>query len=393
VSYGLYLHIPFCATKCPYCDFYSGAFAAERIPGYVTAVEAEVERVAAEPVVAALAAGGAATTCFLGGGTPSHLEARDLRRLLGAVGARLPLAAGAEVTAECNPESLSEEKAAALADLGVNRVSLGVQSLDDATLRRLGRPHDAAQALRAARVARARFPQVNFDLIVGVPGLARAAVGETLDRLLELGPDHLSAYGLTVEPGTVFGARAARGELREAPDAEHLAHDALVETRAAAAGLRRYEVSNYARPGAECRHNLEIWRGGHYVGLGPSAHSYLPAAPFGLRRANVPDLAAYVGRLGGGGSPVGMEERPDRAQAIAETLLLGLRLTEGIDLESFAGRFGTSLDEATAGRAAPLLAGGFLVRRDGRLAATPRGRRVLDALLANLAPPRPLAAA
>lgn len=384
MSYGLYLHIPFCATKCPYCDFYSGAFAADRIPSYLDAVAVEIERTAAEPEVGALLNRGPAESLFLGGGTPSHLPPDDLARLLGAIRRRLPLAGDAEVTAEANPESLDAEKAAALRDLGVNRVSVGVQSLDDAVLSRLGRPHDARQAAAAAVLARAQFSRVNFDLILAVPGLTRAALARTLDRLLDLGPDHLSAYGLTFEPGTAFGALKARGDLHEMPDDEYVAQDELTEERCRQAGLERYEVSNYARAGEACRHNLAIWRGGYYLGLGPSAHAYLPAGEHGMRRANVADLGAYVARIQRGESPVARVERLGAEAAIAECLLLGLRLAEGVDLDAFERRFSISFEAATGGAAEPLLTRGLLARRGRRLVATPSGRWVLDSILLRL---------
>jgi oxygen-independent coproporphyrinogen-3 oxidase len=385
VEYGIYLHTPFCATKCPYCDFYSGVFPEALVAKYVAGVVTEIERAARDPLVEPLRTHGAATSLFLGGGTPSHLPPAALTRLLGAIRATFPLAPAAEVTVECNPESLTPDQAAHLRDLGVERVSVGVQSLDDAVLARLGRPHDAAAALAAARLARAVFPRVNFDLIVAVPGLARESLRATLDLLLALGPDHLSAYGLTIEPGTGFGALAARGELAEEPDEEYLAQDAMVEAAAARAGLRRYEVSNHARPGEECRHNLAIWRGGFYVGFGPSAHSYLPAGEHGLRRANGKDLARYLGQIERGESPVESAAIVSPEQAMAEALLLGLRLAEGIDRAAFARRFGVTLEAATGGEVGPLVAGGFLAVNDTRLRATPRGRAVLDLVLARLA--------
>lgn len=385
LEYGIYLHTPFCATKCPYCDFYSGVFPEPLVAKYVAAAAAEVEQVAADPLVAPLRARGTATSLFVGGGTPSHLPPAALTRLAGAIRAAFPLAPGAEITVECNPESLTREQAAHLRDLGVERVSVGVQSLDDLALARLGRPHDAAAALAAARLARAVFPRVNFDLICAVPGLTRESLRATLDQLLALAPDHLSAYGLTIEAGTAFGALAARGELAAEPDEEYMAQDALVEEQAAAAGLRRYEVSNYARPGEECRHNLAIWRGGFYLGFGPSAHSYLPAGEHGLRRANGKDLARYLAQLERGDSPVATAEAVSHEQAMAESLLLGLRLAEGIELETFARRFGVTLADATGGELAPLVAGGFLVLDRARLCATPRGRAVLDLVTARLA--------
>jgi oxygen-independent coproporphyrinogen-3 oxidase len=384
-GYGIYLHTPFCATKCPYCDFYSGVFPESWIAPYVAAVKAEVARAASEPLVARLRAGGAAASLFVGGGTPSHLDPGALAELLAAIRAAFPLAPGAEVTVECNPESLDAERAAVLRDLGVDRVSLGVQSLDDRVLVRLGRPHDAAAAFSAARRARAAFPRVNYDLILAVPGLTRTSLARTLERLLALAPDHLSAYGLTLEPGTVFGALAARGDLRPAPDEEYLAQDELVAAAAARARLLRYEISNFARPGEECRHNLAIWRGGFYLGLGPSAHSYLPGGAHGVRRANGRDLAAYVAQLARGESPAGPAETVSTEQAMAEFLLLGLRLTAGIELATFGRRFGIDLAAATGGEMAALVDAGFLTLAGGRLAATARGRAVLDSILGRLA--------
>ncbi len=267
----------------------------------------------------------------------------------------------------------------------MNRVSVGVQSLDDDVLRTLGRPHDAAQALAAARLARATFPRVNFDLILATPGQTRASLTAALDRLLALEPDHLSAYGLTLEPGTVFGARAARGELEPAPDTEYLAADAIVESAAERAGLRRYEISNYARPGRECAHNLAIWRGGFYAGLGPSAASTLPGGAYGRRRTNVADLAAYIRKVRAGESPVATEELLDRRAAMTEALLLGLRLEEGVSLRGFAARFAASLPEVLGSALPPLVTAGFLALLGDRLRATARGRPILDSILARLA--------
>jgi oxygen-independent coproporphyrinogen-3 oxidase len=379
---GLYLHTPFCATKCPYCDFYSGVFPDQGVPGFERAFAAEARAAAADPDLAAWLTREPVTSVFLGGGTPSHLPAPALRALFQTLREHFPLAAAAEITAEANPESLTAEKADLLLALGVNRVSVGVQSLIDPVLRALGRPHDAETAFHAAALARARFPAVNFDLILAAPGLTPAGVASTVDRLLELGPDHLSAYGLTIEPGTGFGARAARGELTPAPDEEYLAEDELVTVAAARAGLFRYEISNYARPGAECAHNLAIWRGGYYLGLGPSAASTLPGGAFGRRRTNVADLAAYVGSWGAG-RPCAEEELLTREAAMIETLLLGLRLNEGIAGTRFEQRFGTSLAAALPVLPA-LVAGGFLTWDSAHLQLTERGRPLLDAILGRL---------
>jgi len=384
LEFGLYLHTPFCATKCPYCDFYSGVFPETWVEPYVAAVRAEVAAAARDPLVAPLATRGRAASLFIGGGTPSHLAPAALERLVVGIRDRFPLAPDAECTVECNPESLTADRARALRDLGVDRVSVGVQSLDDRVLARLGRPHDAAAAYAAACLARASFPRVNFDLILAAPGLARRSLEQTLDRLLALTPDHLSAYGLTIEPGTVFGALAARGELRAAPDEEYLVQDEMVAARAARAGLERYEVSNFARPGEECRHNLAIWRGGFYLGFGPSAHSYLPGGAYGFRRANERDLARYAGRLERGESPAAPAESVNAEQAMAEFLLLGLRLTAGIELAAFARRFGIELAAAAGGELERLVGGGFLELAGACVRTTPRGRAVLDTVLGRL---------
>jgi oxygen-independent coproporphyrinogen-3 oxidase len=384
VAFGLYLHIPFCASKCPYCDFYSGVFAESLVAGYLDAMVAEIERAANDPEVAPLPATGPATSLFVGGGTPSHLATQELARLFAALRASFPLAEGAEISVECNPESLTPEMAAGLLDHGVNRVSVGVQSLDNRVLERLGRPHDAAQAEAAARLARQRFPRVSYDLILGVPGLTETGLRATLDRLLAFEPDHLSAYGLTIEPGTDFAGMRARGDFHEVGDEGRLAQDAITEEYAARAGLRRYEVSNYARPGRECEHNLAIWRGGFYLGFGPSAASHLPTGPHGTRRTNIADLSAYVGRLARGDSPVARSERLTREQAITERLLLELRLAEGLDKRAFGRRFGTTLAEVTGGALAPLAERGLLVDSDSHLTATGRGRRLLDGVITRL---------
>ena len=380
---GLYLHTPFCATKCPYCDFYSGVFPEAGVPAFVHALAAEAEAAASDPELQAWMANGPVTSVFFGGGTPSHLPGPALRRLFEVVRANFPLATAAEITVECNPESLTEEKADLLRELGVNRVSVGVQALADPVLKTLGRPHDAAAAFAAAKVARASFPQVNFDLILAAPGLTRPLLEQALGRLLDLGPDHLSAYGLTFEPGTVFGALAARGEMRPARDEEYLAQDELVSTRAAAAGLERYEISNYARPGKECAHNLAIWRGGYYLGLGPSAASTLPGGAHGRRRTNVRDLAIYVRRWEAGQSSA-VEEGLGREAAMIEALLLGLRLTWGLDRHRFEQRFEQPLADALGAALPPLLAGGFLVLDRDHLRLTDRGRPLLDAILDRL---------
>jgi oxygen-independent coproporphyrinogen-3 oxidase len=383
VAYGVYIHTPFCASKCPYCDFYSGVFDPARMAPLVDAILREVtlRRSALPPAPVG--------SLYVGGGTPSLLPPPLLGRLVVGVREALPLERDAEITVEANPESLDEATAAALDTAGVGRLSVGVQALDDALLARLGRAHDAAGALAAARLARERFAAVSFDLLLGVPGLDLATVERTVETLLALEPDHLSVYDLTYEPGTPFTAARAQGEIAAASDDACLEQDALVERLLGGAGFQRYEVSNYARPGRACRHNLGIWRGDWYLGLGPAAHSKLPlgASPHGLRQANVRDLDAYLAALADGREAVATSEAIDGRQAVEERLLLGLRLAEGIDLEELARVAGRDdgdslLDPAVV---ASLAAGGFVARCDARLRVTPRGRRVLDEVVARLA--------
>ncbi|MGD8393966.1 MAG: radical SAM family heme chaperone HemW [Candidatus Eiseniibacteriota bacterium] len=383
MAYGVYIHTPFCASKCPYCDFYSGVFDPARMAPLVDAILREAAlRWSALPIAPV-------SSLYVGGGTPSLLPPPLLERLLGGLRETLPLDGDAEITVEANPESLDPATAETLLTAGVGRLSVGLQALDDTLLACLGRAHDAARALEAARLARRCFRAVSFDLLLGVPGLDLTTLEHTLQALLALEPDHLSVYDLTDEPGTPFTAARARGELPVVPDAACLAQDALVERLLGAAGFERYEVSNYARPGGACRHNLAIWRGGWYLGLGPAAHSKLPLgeSPYGLRQANVRDLDAYLAAVAGGGDAVASREVIDRRQAIEERLLLGLRLAEGIDLDRVARDCGLAdaaalLDPAVV---ASLGAGGFIERRGSWLRVTPRGRQVLDEIVTRLA--------
>ena len=377
---ALYVHWPFCLSKCPYCDFNSHV--RDRIDearfgaALLTELEWEAARLGPRPL----------GSMFFGGGTPSLMQPGTVAALIEAARRLFHPVADMEITLEANPTSVEAGRLEGYARAGVNRVSLGVQSLDAAALRLLGRGHDAAQAVAALRLARSLFERVSFDLIYARPGQSLAAWQEELSAALDFGCDHFSLYQLTIEPGTVFEGRHRRGEL-VLPDDDHAAAlYALTHEVAARAGLRRYEVSNYARPGAESRHNLAYWRYGDYAGIGPGAHGRLTldGRLVATRRHRAPEpWAERVERLGHGS---GAEEVLDAATRGREALLMGLRLAEGIDEARFAARTGMALDDAidrdVLERA---VAEGYLVRADGRLRALPEGLQRLDALLAALA--------
>ena len=376
---ALYIHWPFCLAKCPYCDFNSHV--RERIPQarFAAALRAELAWEAARLGHRPLA------SIFFGGGTPSLMDPATVAGLI-ADAARLfdPLP-DIEITLEANPTSVELGKLGAFRNAGVNRLSLGIQSLDGDALRMLGREHSADQAVAALAAARATFPRVSFDLIYARPGQSLAAWRAELDQALSLCADHLSLYQLTVEPGTGFEALHRRGEL-VLPD-DDFAAELFVATAEACAGhgLLPYEVSNLARPGGESRHNLAYWRYADYAGIGPGAHGRvtLGADLVATRRHRAPEpWADRVERQGHGSTA---EERIAPRDRAREMLLMGLRLTEGIDAARFAARTGMALDDALDARVLEqALEARYLTRDGGRLAATVEGRLRLDALLTQL---------
>jgi oxygen-independent coproporphyrinogen-3 oxidase len=324
---GVYVHFPWCLAKCPYCDFVS--FGTERSAidhlGYADAVVRELERRAG-----ALEGQRLVQSVFFGGGTPSLWEPAQLGRVLAALRRQLDCSEELEVTVECNPTSLDGERARALADVGVNRLSIGVQSVRDANLQHLGRLHDAAGGKRAVREAlEAGVPRVSADVIFGLPDQSPAEAVAEVTELQELGLDHLSAYQLTIEPGTRFGELAKRGRLPLADDGAVAESFLAIEAALGARGLEHYEISNYSRPGQEARHNLGYWRGDEYLGLGCAAYGFLlhgTGADGGIRYRNDPAPERYVR-----GAP--SSEEPIDAQArLRERIMLGLRVRAGIDL-------------------------------------------------------------
>jgi oxygen-independent coproporphyrinogen-3 oxidase len=321
---GLYLHVPFCRRKCAYCDFYSLADPGAAVQGaYLSSVEREL-RQATLP--------GSIETVFLGGGTPTVLPAPLLSRLLDAIAECVDMAAVAEFSVEANPGAVDEPRAAVLRARGVNRLSLGVQSFQPATLGTLGRIHGPDEVYEAVRLfRRLGFANLSLDLIFAVPGQTLAAWLADLEAAISLAPQHLSVYGLTIEPSTPLGCRVRQGELIPPADELYVEMFTTARERLLAAGYEHYEISNYARPGFRCRHNVGYWRNRPYLGLGPAASSFLA----GRRWTNVRDLDEYVARLARGQSPAEeIEELSPEARA-RELAMLNLRMTDGIILREF----------------------------------------------------------
>ncbi len=376
---ALYVHWPFCRSKCPYCDFNSHVRETIDQARWRRALLAELDHTAAETEPRRL------TSIFFGGGTPSLMDPATVGAVIERAAGHWPADPSIEITLEANPTSVEAGRLSGFAAAGVNRVSLGVQALDDRALGFLGRGHDAAQAMTAVALARRLFARVSFDLIYARPGQTVAAWTEELRAALALAADHLSVYQLTLEPGTPFHAAARRGDLA-LPDEDTQA--ALYETTQALledAGLAAYEISNHARRGGACRHNLTYWRYGDYAGIGPGAHGRLttPAGKTATRTHRAPEIwLARVEQSGHGrhaDAPVAPEVR------WREALMTGLRLTEGVPLARLAAEAGQSAaDLVDPARVRRLTEGGFLVPSPDRLVATPAGRQRLDAVLAAL---------
>ena len=377
-GFGLYLHWPFCASKCPYCDFNSHVAATIDQDRWQRAYLAEIDRIADETPARVL------STVFFGGGTPSLMDPGLVAAIIARIRARWPMANDPEITLEANPGSVEAGRFRAYADAGVSRISMGIQSLYDAELKRLGRLHTALEARRAFDVARAAFARVSFDLIYARQDQTPQDWATELRAALGMAVDHLSLYQLTVEDGTAFGDRHARGGLKGLPDDDSAAEMyALTQEICEAAGMPAYEVSNHARPGAESRHNLIYWRHGDYAGIGPGAHGRLTLG--GTRYATETPRAPgawleWVEQRGNGESPRSPLPLKDQA---AEYLMLSLRLSEGTDPARFAALNGQPLDPAALARLEEL---GMIAADGPRIRATPQGRMVLNAVIRDLLP-------
>jgi oxygen-independent coproporphyrinogen-3 oxidase len=380
---GVYVHVPFCERVCPYCDF--AVVGARRLPAelearYVRALLAELARRRED------FGGRALTSLYLGGGTPSLLTPESVAGIVEAVCAAFPARGWLETTLEVNPGTLERERLPGFRAAGANRASIGVQSFDDATLKRLGRAHRAAEARRTLAAAReAGFEAISLDLVFASPGQDLAGFERDLEEALGFGPEHISTYELSIEAGTPFATAAARNQLRRAAEEEIVAMLEAAEARLEAAGFERYELSNFARPGFAAVHNRRYWERRPVLGLGVGAFSTDPAregAPFGVRRANTRDLNRYLdavlaGRLAEAEPP----EVLDAPTARGEAVFLALRSAAGLDARRFASEFGRLprgfWQEAIAG----LIARGLLEERlDGDLRLTRRGRLLSDSV-------------
>lgn len=392
-SLSLYVHIPFCSLKCSYCDFNSYAGQEELVRPYVDALIAEMglwsHFVRERPV----------PTVFFGGGTPSLLPIEEVERITASIRDRFAVEPEAEVTLEANPGTVDLDYLRALLALGVNRLSLGVQSFHDDELAALDRIHSAAEAKEAYRWAReAGFQRVNLDLIYGLPEQPMERWQACLERAVRLAPDHMSLYALTVEEGTKLAYDIDHGRIPEPDGDAQAAMYEWAQERMERAGYGQYEISNWARPGQECRHNLVYWRNRDWLGLGAGAHSHLG----GFRFADVYSPKQYVARVQEAGSQeragddlrsllrampqVTYVEEPSPELARADTLIMGLRLNEGVSLAEFRRRFGAGAEEAHASAFAELISLGLLERANGRLRLTPRGRLLANEVFTRLLP-------
>ena len=377
-AFGVYVHWPFCLSKCPYCDFnshvrHTGIDEARYVRAFAAEIASTAERVPGRTV----------TTIFVGGGTPSLMQPATVGAILDTIGRHWTVAPDVEVTLEANPTSVEATRFAGYRAAGVNRVSLGVQALDDAALKELGRLHTAQEALDAVAIARKAFDRYSFDLIYARPGQTPDSWQAELTRAMDEAAEHLSLYQLTIEQDTPFAALHASGKL-VTPD-EELARALFDVTQEATAahGIPAYEISNHARAGAECRHNMVYWRYHEYAGVGPGAHGRLVID--GGRHATSTEKRpeSWLMRVEANGHGVVTDDPLTRVEQADEYLLMGLRLAEGIDPQRYAAFSGHPLDEA---RIAVLGAEGMVERTpEGRLRVTRAGFPVLDAVVADLA--------
>ena len=373
---SIYIHIPFCVRKCAYCDFTSFPGRGAQMEAYLSAVCREMRAQAAffgrRPV----------RTVFLGGGTPTLISGEQTRNLLDALRMCFDVAPDAEITMEGNPGTVTAQRLAAYRAAGVNRLSLGVQSLDDGLLAAIGRIHTAAQAREAVALARAAgFDNVNLDLMLGLPGQSVAQWERTLDEAITLVPEHLSCYSLIVEEGTPLSAQLERGECAPLPDEDALCRmDEITAERMAHAGYVRYEVSNYAKPGRECRHNIVYWACEPYLGLGCAAHSDMD----GRRFYNPSDWAGYLQMAESGSTERPQEGENTRQDRMFERMMMGLRMVLGVDCARFARDFGAQPEEIWKEALERDLQVGLMAREGDFLRLTQRGMQVMNSVLIEL---------
>jgi oxygen-independent coproporphyrinogen-3 oxidase len=380
VSFSLYVHIPWCQSKCPYCDFNSHAASSWPEADYTRALISELEhRVGTEPY-----SGERLKTIFFGGGTPSLFDPKSIGEIIDAANRLCGIEADAEITLEANPGTVDAAKLSGMRAAGVNRISFGAQSFNPATLKFLGRIHSADETRAAATMAhRAGFERLNLDLIFAVPGQTVADVLFDIESVVALEPDHISAYNLTFEEGTAFFTDLKRGRIKQLPNDEQAAMYQTVREEIPRRGYAMYEISNYAAPGHEARHNLTYWRGETYLGIGAGAHSFARVENGGRRWWNEKLPARYVAAIEERCIAEAGAETIDEATAQSEYVFLNLRLREGFALADFHARFGHHFECIFGSVATPLLNDGLLTLERGRIFLTDRGLEMADSVFAE----------
>lgn len=364
---AVYIHVPFCAHRCGYCDFTLIARRDDLIGDYLKSLAMEMERKPLEqrPLI---------DTLFFGGGTPTHLSADQFTYLFQIVNRHFQCSPNAEVSVEANPLDLTDEKIERLSELGVNRISLGVQSFSQHALETLERDHRAESIRNVVQRLRPRFRNFSFDLIFGVPGQSLQSWRETLEQAIELEPAHLSTYGLTFERGTAFWTRRERGEMANIPEDLERDEYALAMEFLQAAGYQQYEISNFARPGFECRHNHVYWSGDEYWAFGPGAARYI----HGRRETNIRSVLSWLAKIESGQSPVADEEELSAEHRARELVYLGLRRNRGVSRQEFFERTGYDLGHLYHEQIEEQSSLGFLESDDAGIRLTSEGRFIAD---------------
>ena len=371
--FSLYIHVPFCATRCVYCDFFSNTDTRYKEP-YLRAIEKEME------LRGEYIDDDTLETIYLGGGTPSRLSGNDLERIFNAISRRFSITEGAEITLEANPDDIRPDYLSALRDLPINRISMGIQSFRPEDLRLLNRRHDREQAIRAVELCQAHgFTNLSIDLIYGLPGQTPEAWEENLRQAIRLGTPHLSAYHLTYEEGTALYKRLQAGQVEPVDEEVSVTLFHILTERMAEAGFQHYEISNFARPGFHARHNSAYWIGKPYLGLGPSAHSYNRTS----REWNVASLPLYL-RGVESGQPATERETLDLSTRYNDFIITGLRTMWGISLDKLRTEFGEALLAYCQKQARPYIQRGLLRQENDRLALSQAGILLSDGIMSEL---------
>lgn len=372
---SLYIHIPFCVRKCHYCGFYSTIYTSQGADELICAIQREAEQ------YKSLFMNRTIETVYIGGGTPTVLSLQQWKHLLAVIRENFKIVRGAEYTIEANPNSLSKTQLSLLKEMGVNRLSLGVQSFSDDLLEFLGRSHSARQGAAAFKTARnAGFDNIGIDLIYGIPGQSEAEWRRTLIKTAQLRPEHISGYSLSIDEGSRFSEKSDNGKF-SLPDDELVAvqYEVMV-SEFKKAGYEQYEISNFSLPGFACRHNINYWERGEYLGLGPAAWSFIKKR----RYRAIADLGEYCIRVKAGSPPVEYEEAVDTGQAANETIMLSLRTSRGLDLNRYEQEYGSGRVQQLEEKAVPLERSGLLEKAEGRLRLTEHGFLVANEVLEKL---------